>query len=114
MDDSVIRIAAGLRLGVPLCSPHLCQHCSEPVDELATRGLSCRKSQGHHSRYAAVHVIIHRALSSAGIPSRVEPRGVCISSNGRPGRITSVPWKYGRPLSWDFTAQAPLLPAMSH
>ena len=103
MNDSVVRIAAGLRFGVPLCSPHLCQYCSEPVDELTTHGLSCRKSQGRHSCHAAVNVLIHRVLSSAGIPSHLEPKEVCISSNSRPDGITSVPWKCGRPLSWDFT-----------
>ena len=46
MDDDVIRIATGLRLRVPLCIPHRCQHCGSQVDKLATHGLSCRKSQG--------------------------------------------------------------------
>ena len=39
MDDKVVRIAVGLRLGVPLCQPHNCYHCGAAVDELATHGL---------------------------------------------------------------------------
>lgn len=49
MDDEVIRIAAGLRLGVHLCNPHTCHSCGRQVDELATHGLSCVRSQGRHS-----------------------------------------------------------------
>ena len=42
MDDNTIRIAIGLRLGTPLCIPHLCYHCGANVDTLGTHGLSCR------------------------------------------------------------------------
>ena len=45
MDDNVNCIGTGLRLGVPLVSPHDCQYCGNCVDELATHGLSCRRSQ---------------------------------------------------------------------
>ena len=31
MDNETIRVAAGIRLGVPLCSPHSCQHCGAAV-----------------------------------------------------------------------------------
>ena len=42
MDDTTIRIAVGLRLGLPLCHPHSCRRCGGHVDEFATDGLSCR------------------------------------------------------------------------
>ena len=34
MDDDSLRIAVGLRLGAPICSPHLCHHCRAEVDVL--------------------------------------------------------------------------------
>ena len=40
MDDEVVRIAVGLRLGVPLCQPHYCYHCGAAVDELATHSMA--------------------------------------------------------------------------
>ena len=46
MDDHTTRIAVGLRLGTPLCQPHICHHYGGHVDALATHGLSCIKSQG--------------------------------------------------------------------
>jgi len=41
MDDNTV-----LRLGSSLCRPHTCQHCGADVDQLATHGLSCKKSEG--------------------------------------------------------------------
>ena len=41
MDDNTV-----LRLGSSLCHPHTCQHCGADVDQLATHGLSCKKSEG--------------------------------------------------------------------
>jgi len=32
MDDDVIRVAVGLRLGLPLCHPRECHDCGAPVD----------------------------------------------------------------------------------
>ena len=43
-----VRVAVGLCLGTPLCSPHTCCHCGSEVDALATHGLSCQRSQGCH------------------------------------------------------------------
>ena len=38
MDDSSLRVAIGLRLGVPICGPHLCKHCGDKVDVFGRRG----------------------------------------------------------------------------
>ena len=58
MDDDVIRIAVSLRLGVPMCHPHVCSCCGGEVSNLGTHGLSCRFSKGLHSRHAALNDII--------------------------------------------------------
>ena len=44
MDNATMRISMGLRLGLPLCQSHTCQHCGAEVTQFATHGLSCRKS----------------------------------------------------------------------
>ena len=103
MDNEFVRIAVGLRLGVPLCQPHRCCHCGAEVDEFARHGLSCVKNEGRHFCHAAINGIVQRALSSAQIPSRLEPSGLSRSDGKRPDGITIAPWKEGRSLVWDAT-----------
>ena len=111
MDDNTVRVAVGLRLGSTLCCPHTCQHCGADVNHLATHGLSCKKSECHHHRYAAINDILYRALSSAKIPSRLEPSGLLRSDGKRPDGVTMVPWKQGKPLVWDVTCPDTLAPS---
>ena len=40
VDDNSFRIAVGLRIGVPLCRPHICQHCGTELDCFATHAWS--------------------------------------------------------------------------
>ena len=60
--DDVIQVAAGLRLGLPLCRPHTCASCKVEVDELGIHGLSCHFSKGRHSLHASLNNVIKRAL----------------------------------------------------
>ena len=108
MDDESIRIAVGLRLGVPLCRPHLCVSCGADVDELGTHGLSCRFSKGRHSRHAAVNDTIKRSLEAAKVPCHLEPTGLYRSDGKRPDGATLVPWK-----KWDATCPDTLAPSHS-
>ena len=55
MDNATMRISMGLRLGLPLCQSHTCQHCGAEVSQFATHGLSCRKSAGRHHRQHMFH-----------------------------------------------------------
>ena len=103
MDDNTIRVAVGLRLGSSLCSPHTCQHCEAEVDQLGIHGLSCKKSVGRHYRHSAINDILHRALSSAKVPSRLEPTSLTRSDGKRPDGVTLIPWKNGKLLVWDAT-----------
>ena len=112
MDDDVIRIAVGLRLGLPLCRPHLCTNCGADVNELGTHGLSCCYSKGRHSRHAALNDVIKRSLESAKIPCHLEPTGLYRSDGKRPDGASVVPWKCGKILVWDATCPDTL--AKSH
>ena len=103
MDNNTVRVAVGLRLGSLLCRPHTCHHCGVQVDGTATHGLSCKWSEGRHLRHAGVNDIIHRALSAAQLPSRLEPTGLSRSDGKRPDGVTLVPWRSGRLLVWDAT-----------
>ena len=111
MDDEVIQIAMGLRLGVTLCQPHQCRQCRAHVDHLATHGLCCRKSQGRHPRHAAISELIKRSLASAKIPSHLEPTGISQSDGKRPDGATIVPWRSGRVMVWDATCPDTFAPS---
>ena len=89
----------------------MCAHCGAEVDSLATHGLSCRWSEGRHHRHAALNDILHRALTSARVPSRLEPSGLYRSDGKRPDGITVVPWKNGKLLVWDATCPDTFAPS---
>ncbi len=106
-----MRIAVGLRLGVPVCGPHSCHHCGAVVDAMGRHGLSCRMSEGRHQRHGAVNEIIQRTLTSAHVPSRREPLGLHGSDGKRPDGVTTVPWKCGKLLVWDATCPDTFAPS---
>ena len=58
MNDDVVKVAVGLRQGVPLRCTHDCNLCGAGVDELATHVLSCSKSQSRHSCHTAINELI--------------------------------------------------------
>ena len=106
----MIRVAVGLRLGLPLCRAHLCGSCGAEVDDLGTHGLSCRFSKGRHSRHILVNDSIKRSLEAAKVPCHLEPTSLYRDDGNRPDGTTVVPWKRGRVLVWDATcpdARAP-------
>ncbi len=111
MDDKVIRIGVGLRLGVPLCEPLDCPFCGGQVDEYGIHGLKCRYSKGRHSRHSAINDIIKRSLESIKVPCHLEPTGITRSDGKRPDGCTLVPWKQGKPLVWDATCPDTLAPS---
>ena len=111
MDDEVLRVAVGLRLGVTLCRPHKCHQCGAEVNHLGLHGLSCRRSQGRHPRHAAVNDLLKRSLASAKIPSLLEPTGIARSDGRRPDGISVMPWRNGRTLVWDATCPDTFAPS---
>ena len=103
LDDCSLRIAVGLRLGTDICMPHLCRHCNSEVDSSGIHGLSCQYSEGRLSRHASINAILHRALTTANIPSRLELSGLSLLDGTRPNGMSIIPWHSGRLLVWDVT-----------
>ena len=111
MDDEVVRVAMGLRLGATLCHPHECHLCGARVDCQGTHGLHCRKSLGRHPRHMAINDIIRRSLASAKVSAHLEPAGICRSDGKRPDGATVMPWRSGRVLVWDATCPDTFAPS---
>lgn len=110
LDNNVFRIIMGLRLGLDICSPHVCK-CGSQVDKKGPHGLKCKKSAGRHARHAELNAIIKRALLSAEIPSQLEPTGLVRSDSKRVDGMTLIPWSKGRTLIWDATCTDTLAPS---
>jgi len=110
LDDESLRIALGLRLGVPIVVEHKCV-CRANVDVFGTHGLSCRHSGGCIPWHAAVNESVRRALVSGGVPAVLEPMSVCHDDGKRPDGMPLIPWRQGLPLLWDFTCSDTLAPS---
>ena len=64
-------------------------------------------------RHAAINDIVHRSLTSAKIPARLEPSGLYRSDGKHPDGISVVPWKSGKLLVWDATCSDTFAPSYS-
>ena len=73
------------------------------MDVRGLHGLSCKMSAGRWSRHGAANELIKKALSSANIPSVLEPVGLTRRDGRRSDGMTMIPWCRGRSLVWDFT-----------
>jgi len=51
----------------------------------------------------ALNDLVARAFASAGVPVTKEPHGLTRSDGKCPDGLTMVPWKEGKPLTWDVT-----------
>ena len=102
MDNSTVRIAAGLRLGAPIVRPHQCI-CGKNVTVDGHHGLSCRNGSGRHARHNQINDLLCRAFISSGTLATREPHSLCTRGGKRPDGVTQVPWKRGRCLAWDAT-----------
>src|ERR1700759_5391840 len=111
LDNELIRVVVGLRLGVNLCEPHLCP-CGSQVDCRGTHGLACKRSSGRTSRHFYLNDLIWRGLTRAGIPSCKEPSELLRTDGKRPDGMTLIPWQVGKNLLWDVTVADTL--AASH
>ena len=83
LDDEVIMIAVGHRLGVNLCEPHQCP-CGKLVDARGTHGLSCKHGAARAIRHHQLNDIVRPALVRANMPSVLERSGLSWGDGKRP------------------------------
>lgn len=111
LDPNSFRVAAALRLGAPLCSPHRCGGCPDPVDKFADHHLSCERSQGRHPRHSELNAVILQSLRRAHVPAILEPIGLTMSDGRRPDGQTLTTWARGKCLIWDATVSCSVAPS---
>ena len=61
------------------------------------------KSAGRVSRYDALNENIRKALVSAGVFARLEPKRMLEVDRRRPDGMPLVPWEQGKVMTWDVT-----------
>ena len=84
-------MAGGLRLVVALCRPHNVISVALKWTILGLHTLSCRRSQGRHSKHAAVNDLLKRSRGLAMIPSVLEATDIARSDGRRPDGIAVMP-----------------------
>jgi len=82
LNNNALRIAIGLRLGVPLVMPHQCP-CGAAVNKLGHHGLACKRSRGRQLRHNLLNDGILRTLQSAGVQAVRDPPGLDRSGGKR-------------------------------
>ena len=106
LDDTSLRIAVGLRLGLQIVTPHKCNGCNQLVDPWGRHGLSCLKNvKGTHARHKKVNDMIQVAISVSGTPAETEPRDLDKEDGKQPDGWTLYPWTIGLLLMWDYTCR---------
>ena len=109
LSNQQLRIAIGLRLGSKTCERHKCV-CGKYVTDDGWYGPSCLIRAGRFARHSNLNALIKQNLSSAHIPSALEPRHLYRTDQMRPDSLTLVPWAVGKQPLWDVTVVDSLAP----
>jgi hypothetical protein len=107
LEDEAVRVAVALRLGLDICVPHDCR-CGTRVDTWGIHATTCKQAPGRIMRHHALNEILTRAFASAGVPAMKEPSCISRSDGKRPDGLTLIPWRGGKPLTWDVTVASTL------
>ena len=108
LSNEEFRLCTCLRLGLPFFQPHKCV-CSSEIDSFGAHCFACNRNNSKILRHSMINEVLSRALKSAGCPNILEPS--YMEDNKRPDGITTIPFRNGLPLAWDFTCCYPLLPS---
>ena len=108
LSNEEFRVSSSLRLGIKCFEPHKCP-CNADINSLGSHCFTCKRNNGRILRHTMVNEIISRALKSANCPNIQEP--AYLDEGRRPDGITTIPFRNGLPLAWDFTCPHPLVPS---
>ena len=101
LSDEEVRIAVGLRIGLPLILPHVCM-CGGMMDSQGLHGLACIRGSKKHARHSIINDVVYRSMARAKVQSIKEPPGLCRDGK-RPDGASIIPWRRGRDVTWDVT-----------
>jgi len=105
LSNEEFRIATCLRLGVSIFEPHKCV-CGTLINSFGNHCFACKRNNGKILRHSMVNEAISKGLKSGGCPNLLEPNDV--HENLRPDGVTTIPFRKGKSLAWDFTCPHPM------
>jgi len=70
LDDEAVRVAVGIRLGLPICVPHECQ-CGQLVDVYGIHSFVCKRASGRTARHHALNELVARTHDRARYLSKI-------------------------------------------
>ena len=92
-----LTVADSLRIGSPLCEPHVCRGGAN-VNTLGLHKLTCRFSAGRLARHAELNDVVKSALQTSEIPCLLEPPDLSGDDGRKPDSITMFAYKHVKPL----------------
>ena len=102
LTDVELPIVVGLRLGLPVAAPGVCQ-CGARLDRLGDHALCCGHGVERLRRHDELNARIRDLLGEAGFQAVLEPAGLAPNDARRFDGITVSAFERGRPMAWDAT-----------
>ena len=94
LNDDEVRIAFGLRMGLPLFLQHDCM-CGDVMDTLGLHGLACKSGAGKQACHSIINDVVCRSMIRAKIQFMNGPAILC-DGGLRPDGASIIPWKLTR------------------
>ena len=107
LNNDEFRHAVSLRLGLPIFEKIDCV-CGEEIDAFGHHCFVCNRNNEKILRHTMVNECVSRALKSAGLPNKMEPRYLAYDKGLRPDGVTQIPFQRGKCLTWDVSCPHPL------
>ena len=102
LDADTLTIAVALRIGAPLCKPHICR-CGVNINTFDLYNLAFRFSAGRLARRVELNVVVKMILQTSGVPCLLGPSGLSRDDGRKPVGNTLFAYKHWKALCWDCT-----------
>jgi len=91
LDDNVVHVAVGLRLGANICKPHQCS-CGAEIDARGVHALSCKGGSGRSTEHHSLNDLVWRDQWR----TFSQPRSRRVFSGPMESNPTGLHWFLGR------------------
>ena len=97
LDPDTLTVSVALRIGAPVCEPHVCR-CGSNVNTLVLHILPCRFSARRLVRHAELNNVVKTVLRTSEVLCLLEQLGFSRNDDRKPDDITVFAYKLAKPL----------------